>query len=115
MQPVVAFARMIEGPFVGSPLATDTLAQVGSGGMVTNFIAAMFVPGCGRISCAPAEPTTNKSVERQNAVHNNRFRVLITPHPLFKVVALARLISDMSARMPPRGELFCGVFIHSVI
>jgi hypothetical protein len=42
--PAATFATMIDGPDVGSPLAMDPFAQVGSGGSVTNFISTKLWP-----------------------------------------------------------------------
>ena len=58
--PAALLARIKEGPFIGSPLGTHAVAQVGSGGTFTNFMVAMLVPGCTVISCACTEAATKR-------------------------------------------------------
>jgi hypothetical protein len=74
--PAVDLAKMIDGPADGSPFTTDPRAQVGSGGIVVNFIAAEF-RAIDPISCPKAKADTQSTNATARVKLNKILRIFI--------------------------------------
>src|SRR5947199_3027279 len=79
-QPAATFATMIDPPDVGSPLATEPFAQVGSGGSVTNFISPRLWPAVviEPIPCARDKPEKRQITGKVNKITFFFIRILFS-------------------------------------
>src|SRR4051794_6720295 len=79
--PVAAFARMIEGPLVGSPLCTEPVEQTGIPGICMKCMAPTFCPGEWLPLCARevgAKDTTSRT-SNEDPKYHRRDLFIVSP------------------------------------